>query len=72
MVQVRAHAAGLGGLPVSGHSLLSRHATTAAANGASIERIAAQTRHRDLNTLIEHYIRPPDALANSTGRNLGL
>ena len=72
MVQVRARAAGLDGLPVSGHSLRAGHATTAAANGASIERIAAQTRHRDLNTLIEHYIRPPDALANSTSRNLGL
>lgn len=72
MVQARAQAAGLDGLPVSGHSLRAGHATTAAANGASVERIAAQTRHRDLNTLIEHYIRPPDALTNTTSRNLGL
>ena len=57
---------------MSGHSLRADHATTAAANGASIDRIAAQTRHRDLNTLMEHYIRPPDALANTTSRNLGL
>lgn len=72
MVQARARAAGLDGLPVSGHSLRAGHATTAAANGASIDRIAAQTRHRDLNTLMEHYIRPPNDLANSTSRNLGL
>jgi len=54
------------------YSLRAGHATTAAANGASVERIAAQTRHRDLNTLIEHYIRPPDALTNTTSRTLGL
>jgi integrase len=62
----------MGGLQISGHSLRAGHATTAAANGASIERIAAQTRHRDLNTLIEHYIRPPNALTNTTSGNLGL
>ena len=72
MVQARARAAGLDALPVSGHSLRAGHATTAAANGASIDRIAAQTRHRDLNTLMEHYIRPPNDLANTTSRNLGL
>jgi hypothetical protein len=37
-----------------------------------MDRIAAQTRHRDLETLVEHYIRPIDALANSTSRDLGL
>ena len=72
IVQARARAAGLDALPVSGHSLRAGHATTAAANGASIDRIAAQTRHRDLNTLMEHYIRPPNDLANTTSRNLGL
>lgn len=71
-VQSRALGAGMGGLQISGHSLRAGHATTAAANGASIERIAAQTRHRDLNTLIEHYIRPPNALTNTTSGNLGL
>ena len=39
---------------------------------ASIDRIAALTRHRDLNTLMEHYIRQPDALANTSSRNLGI
>lgn len=71
MVQARAREAGLEALRVSGHSLRAGHATTAAANGPSVEWIA-QTRHRDLNTLVEHYIRPPDALANTTSRNLGL
>lgn len=71
-IQSRARSAGLGDLGVSGHSLRAGHATTAAANGAAIDRIAAQTRHRDLNTLMEHYIRPPNALANTTSRDLGL
>ena len=71
-VQERARSAGLGELGVTGHSLRAGHATTAAANGAPLDRIAAQTRHRDLNTLMEHYIRPSDALANTTSRNLGL
>ena len=35
-------------------------------------RIAAQTRHRAVATLIEHYIRPTDALARTTSRDLGL
>ena len=63
MIQARARAAGLGRLPITGHSLRAGHATTAAANGAPIARIAAQTRHRDLETLVEHYIRLTDALA---------
>lgn len=72
MIQAHARAAGLGHLPITGHSLRAGHATTAAANGAPIARIAAQTRHRDLETLVEHYIRPTDALATSTSRELGL
>lgn len=72
MVQTRARAAGLGGLPVTGHSMRAGHATTAAANGAGVTRIAWQTRHRDLDTLMEHYIRPTDALATTTSRDLGL
>lgn len=43
LVRKRATAAGLGDLGVSGHSLRAGHATTAAVNGAPIERIAAQT-----------------------------
>jgi hypothetical protein len=70
MAQARGRAAGLGHLPITGHSLRAGHATTAAANGAPIARIAAQTRHRDLETRGEHYIRPTDALATSTSRDL--
>ena len=72
MVQTRAKAAGLGDLPITGHSLRAGHATTAAANGAGIARIAMQTRHRDLDTLMEHYIRPTDALATTTSQDLGV
>jgi hypothetical protein len=59
-------------LPVQVHSLRAGHATTAAANGAGVARIAAQTRDRDLEILVEHYIRPVDALATWTSRDLGL
>ena len=72
LVQARANAAGFDGIPVTGHSLRAGHATTAAVNGARIDRIAAQTRHRDLTTLFNHYIRPADALARTTSRDLGL
>jgi integrase len=72
LVRDRAAAAGLGDLGVSGHSLRAGHATTAAVSGAPIDRIAAQTRHRDLTTLFNHYIRPADALANTRSRDLGL
>ncbi len=71
-MQARANDAGFDGLPVTGHSLRASHATTTAINGAAIDRIAAQTRHRDLGTLLNHYIRPAEALATSTSRDLGL
>jgi integrase len=63
-VQARSIEAGFDGIPVTGHSLRAGHAT-AAINGAPIDRIAAQTRHRDLGTLFNHYIRP-------ASRDLGL
>ena len=71
-VQERASSAGFDGIPVSGHSLRAGHATTAAVNGASIDRIAAQTRHRDLGTLVNHCIRPAEAMMTTTSRDLGL
>jgi integrase len=71
-IQERASAAGFDGIPVSGHSFRAGHATTAAVNGAPIDRIAAQTRHRDLGTLLNHYIRPAEAMATTTSRDLGL
>ncbi|GGO85999.1 recombinase [Nocardioides phosphati] len=71
-LQRRAADAGLGHLQISGHSLRAGHATTAASNGASLDRIAAQTRHRQITTLLEHYVRPAQALSRSTSRDLGL
>jgi integrase len=71
-LQRRAEAVDLGHLPISGHSLRAGHATTAATNGADLDRIAAQTRHTHLDTLRNHYIRPVDALARTTSRDLGL
>ena len=71
IVTRRAAAAGLVAPHIAGHSLRSGHATTAAAAGVPLDRIAAQTRHRQLRVLIEHYIRPAQALA-ITRRDLGL
>lgn len=72
MVTARARGAGMEGLGVSSHSLRAGHATTAALNGLAIDRIAAQTRHRDLRHLVDRYIRPADALLNTTSHDLGL
>jgi integrase len=71
-LQRRADAAGLGHLPISGHSLRAGHATTAALNGADLDRIAAQTRHARVDTLRNCYIRPVDAFLRTTSRDLGL
>ena len=73
VVQERASAAGLDDDPVSGAALRAGHATTATAtNGFPINRIAAQTRHRDFGTLLNHYFRPAEAMATTTSRDLGL
>lgn len=72
IVTRRAHAAGLPDPRITGHSLRAGHATTAATNGVALDRIAAQTRHRHLRVLIEHYIRPMQALTITTSRDLGL
>lgn len=39
---------------------------------STLDVIADQTRHRDLGTLLNHYIRPAEALATITSRDLGL
>lgn len=67
----RADAAGFDGIPVTGHSLRAAHVTTAAGN-APVDPIDAHTRHRDLGTLLNHYIYPAEGLATSTSRDLGL
>lgn len=48
MPRARAEAAGLDGTRITAHSLRAGHATTAALAGVPLNRIAAQTRHRDL------------------------
>jgi hypothetical protein len=58
--------------PGAGHSLRAGYATTLAGNGAPIDRIAAQTRDRNLGTLLNPCIRPAEALATTTSRDLGL
>lgn len=72
LVRRRAITAGMAEFGISGHSLRAGDATTAAQNGAPVDRIAAQTRHRALDSLIAHYIRPADTMARTTSRDLGL
>lgn len=72
ILKTRAEAAGLPTERITGHSLRAGHATTAAMAGVGIDRIAAQTRHRSITTLIEHYIRPTQALETTSSRDLGL
>ena len=41
--------------------------------GVPLDRIAAQTRHKDLTVLVNRYIRPLEALATTTtSKDLGL
>ncbi|MGH3414661.1 MAG: site-specific integrase [Marmoricola sp.] len=68
----RAREAGFDAERITPHSLRAGHATSAAMAGVSLDRIAAQTRHKRLSTLIERYIRPAQALEFSSSRDLGL
>ncbi len=68
----RAEAAGLSTERITGHSLRAGHATSAALAGVGIDRIAAQTRHRRIDILIDRYIRPVQALQTTSSRDLGL
>jgi integrase len=72
LVKERATAAGFAGDRISGHSLRAGHATSAALAGITVERIAAQTRHRRIDILIERYIRPAQAVQTTSSRDLGL
>lgn len=72
MLKDRAAAAGIPSERVSGHSLRAGHATTAALAGVGLDRIAAQTRHTRISTLVEHYIRPLEAMQVTSSRDLGL
>jgi hypothetical protein len=72
MLRARARAAGMSAERITGHSLRAGHATTAAAAGVPLDRIALQTRHKRLSTLIDRYIRPAQALEATSSRDLGL
>jgi integrase len=72
MLRARAEAAGLDGTRITAHSLRAGHATTAALAGVPLNRIAAQSRHKDISVLVNRYIRPLEALATSSSRDLGL
>lgn len=72
MLRHRAEQAGLDGTRITAHSLRAGHATTAALAGVPLHRIAAQTRHKDLGVLLNRYIRPVEALATTSSRDLGL
>lgn len=72
IVRQRAINAGLDGTRITAHSLRAGHATTAALAGVPLTRIAAQTRHKDLGVLVNRYIRPLEALASTSSRDLGL
>jgi integrase len=48
----RAEAAGIDGTRITAHSLRAGHATAAALAGVPLDRIAAQTRPKDLTVLV--------------------
>lgn len=72
MLKDRAAALGLPAERISGHCLRAGHATTAAMAGVDLARIAAQTRHTRISTLVEHYIGQLEALQVTSSRDLGL
>lgn len=72
IVKTRAYEAGFRADRITAHSLRAGHPTAAAMAGVALDRIAAQTRHRDLSTLVRYYIRPVEAMATTSSRQLGL
>jgi len=71
ILRSRAADAGLGDLPISGHSLRAGHATEAAGRGVPSERLMRTTRHRSMSGLAP-YVRPASALRDTTSADLGL
>jgi site-specific recombinase XerD len=72
IVKTRAHTVGFSADRITAHSLRAGHATSAAMAGVSLDRIAAQTHHRDLGTLVNNYIRPIETMTTTSSRHLGL
>lgn len=71
IVKNRAAAAGFSVEPITAHSLRAGHRRAALA-GVGIDRIAAQTRRRRIDILVEHYIRPVQAPQTTSGCDSGL
>lgn len=71
ILQQRAVQAGLGDLPISGHSLRAGHATTAAEHGVPADRLMRTTRHKNMATLAG-YVRPAETLRDTSSASLGL
>jgi integrase len=71
ILQSRAAAAGLGDLPISGHSLRAGHATEAASRGVPADRLARTTRHKSAAALAR-YVRPAEVLSDTSSSDLGL
>jgi integrase len=72
LLRAPAEAVGLDGTRITAHSLRAGHATTAALAGVPLNRIAAQTRHKDISVLVNRYIRPLEVLATTSSKDLGL
>jgi len=71
ILRSRAADAGLGDLPISGHSLRAGHATEAASRGVPADRLMRTTRYRSMSGLAP-YVRPAEALRDTTSADLGL
>jgi hypothetical protein len=72
VLRARAVTAGLDGTPITDHSLRAGHASTAAPACVHLHRIAAQTRHKDLTVFVNRYIRPFEAPATTSSKDIGL
>ena len=70
-IRAMASGAGLGDLPITGHSPRAGCCTTAAVE-VPVDRLARHTRHRRIETLISAYIRPANILSDSSSSVLGL
>jgi hypothetical protein len=69
ILKERALTAGPSNGRISARSLRAGHGTSAAIAGIGIDRIAAQTRQRRIDILIERYIRPIPALQTNSSRD---
>jgi integrase len=66
LVKVYAAKAGLDPREFSGHSLRAGFVTSAAESGATVFKIADQTRHKSMDVL-RHYVRSVDAFRDHAG-----